>query len=491
MKKSFKLLALMLALIMSISMFAACDKGDENSEGNKTDETSAPTDEYFPDVAKNNYNTDFFITNQADSNSMKYHWVKESDGDAMSEAIYQRQEQVRDYLGVKITATEAGKHDVYHVDFQNAVKNKDNSVQLLMSHVHSGIESLISGGFLADFNDFESINLDADYWNQQFMEDLAIEDMMFLGNSNFNILYTYVVAFNKTMLNQYYDGAVKAGVFEDGDTIYDVVSNYSWTLDKMISLAGLIYVDRTNNGKSDDDTFGLTGVQWVPFIGFLQASNVQLVDLNEDGNYVVSFYNQQNKDITDGVIQKLSNLSKADSAWFKYRIEDTPEIHLQTNRTLMELKSTYALPGLCDYDVEFGVLPYPMYNEAQASVGYRHLQWGGYLCIPSYLENPDMVGDTIDALSLCSKNVKTVSIEKMLGKRLADVPEDAAMIELVWDTVATDFCQAFSSVCSGLYMVPELTHQEEPNVASYHDKMESSANKSIKKFLTTVRAIYN
>ena len=393
--------------------------------------------------------------------------------------------EIKKLLGVEVTATVAGSHDTYYDNFKTAVKNKDDSVHLLMSHVHSGIDSLISGGYLKDFNSFDSINLDADYWNDEFMETLAIDDRMFLGYSDFNALYTYVIAFNKTMMDQYYDSASI-----DGETIYDVVTDYRWTLDKMNTLASLVSIDKTGNGKTSDDTYGITGVQWVPFIGFLQSSNVQLVDLNEEGNYVVSFYNQQTKDITDGVIQILTELSKSDYAWFRYRIEDTPEIHLQTGRTLMELKSTYHLSGLCDYDVEFGVLPYPMYNEAQASVGYRHLQWGGYLCIPSYLGNPDMVGDTIDALSLCSKTVKTVSIEKMLGKRLDDAPDDAAVIELVWDTVVADFGQTFSSLTGSLYMMPELTHQEEPNVASYHDIMERSANKSLKKFLTTVRTIY-
>ena len=491
MKKSFKLIALLLALVMSVSLFAACDKGDKNdTDDNAANETSAPSDEYFPDVAKNNYDTDFFISNQTDCNNMKYHWVEESDGDAMSEAIYLRQEQVRKYLGVEITATEAGKHDVYHVDFQTAVKNKDNSVHLLMSHVHSGIESLISGGYLADFNDFDSLNLDADYWNYQFMEDLAIEDMMFLGNSNFNILYTYVIAFNKTMLNQQYDGAVKAGIFEDGETIYDVVTNYRWTLDKMISLASLVSVDKTGNGKSDDDTFGLTGVQWVPYIGFLQACNVQLVDVAQDGSYKVSFYNELNKAKSTDIVVKLSELSKADYAWFRYRIEDTPEIHLQSNRTLMELKSTNYLPGLCDYDVEFGIIPYPMYDEAQASVGYRHLQWGGYLCIPSYLENPNMVGDTLEMLAYYSANVNTTFYEKLLGKQVADVPEDKAMLELVWGSVVSDFGQTYSTVCGGLYMIPELTHAAEPNIASYHDGMERSANKAIKKFIATTASKY-
>ena len=483
MKKSLRLLALILALAMSISVFVACDSEDD-ADDNDTDAPEETIDEFFPDIEKKNYDTDFFITNQTDCNPMKYYWVEESDGDAMSEALYLRQEQVRKYLGVEITATQASGHTTYHTDFQTAVKNKDDSVHLLISHVHSGIESLISGGYLADFNEFDSINLDADYWNSEFMEGVAIDDLMFLGNSNFNILYTYVIAFNKTMLDQQEDALE--------EPIYDMVLDYRWTIDEMIKLAELVYIDKTSDGKTDDDTFGLTGTQWVPFVGFLNACNIQLVDIAEDGNYKLSFYNQLNQSKTTDLIVKLSNLTKSDCAWFRYRIEETPVVELHTGRALMELRSTNALPSLCDYDVEFGVLPYPMYDVNQKDVGYRHLQWGGYLCIPSYTADPTMVGDTLEMISYYSTNVNTTFYEKLLGKQVADVPEDRQMLDMIWDSIVSDFAQTYSE-CSGniLYMLPTITHQADPNIASYVGGKENSANKNIRKFLAIVKKSYS
>lgn len=485
MKKSLRLLTLILALVMIISSLAACNS-DDTQDDDYDDDTEAVVDEFFPDIAKKNYGTDFFITNQIDCNPMKYYWVEESDGDAMSEALYLRQEQVRKYLGVEITATQAGHHTTYAVDFQTAVKNKDDSVHLLISHVHSGVEGLISGGYLADFNDFDSINLDAHYWNQTFMEGVAIDDLMFLGNSNFNILYTYVIAFNKTMLEQQEDAL--------DESIYDIVTDYRWTLDRMISLAQLVSIDATSDGKTEDDTFGITGVHWVPFVGFLEASNIQLVDIAEDGNYKISFYNSLNQAKTTNLIATLSELAKADYAWFgRYKNDDQygVDIPLYTGRTLMELRATNSLQNLCDYDVEFGVLPYPMYDEAQADVGYRHLQWGGYLCIPSYLVDPTMVGDTIEMLSYYSTNVNTTFYEKLLGKQVADVPEDRKILDMVWDSVVSDFGQTYTTASGNvLYMVPNLTHAADSNISSYHQEVENSANKSIKKFLNTVKKKY-
>jgi len=503
MKKSLKILSLILALLLSFAVFASCDSGSQGGEetttsegkdtenpgsengsstGSETDtEDAEPETHPLPDISKNNYGADYFISIQQDVNTPKYHWVEESDNDVLSEAIFTRQERVREYLGVEITATESGSHTTYTDAFKTAIKNKDDSVHLMLSHVHSGVESIITEGYLQDFSSVEQFDLDADYWNYSFMEGIALNDHMYLGNSNFNILYTYVITFNKTMLDQYDDAL--------NESVYDMVTNYHWTLDQMISLASLVSIDKTSDGKTEDDTFGLTGVQWVPWCGFLQASNIQLVDVNESGTYAMSFYNETNQAKTAALVEKLSALAKSNYVWLRYRIEDTPTVELHTGRALMELRGTIHLQSLCDYELDFGVLPYPMFDEAQKDVGYRHLQWGGYLCLPAYLANPAMACETLEMLSYFSYDVNVAFYEKLLGKQVADAPLDRQMLDIVWDTICSDFGQTYTTASGNLlYMLPELTQvNATQNLASYAKSKESSSNKAIKKFLVKIK----
>ena len=491
MKKSLKLLSLFLALLMTLSVFVACGGDEVETTAEKTadqiEETSgtdAETEsEYFPDIEKKNYDTTFHIYIQHDSNKIEYHWVEESSGDALSEAIFARQEKVRDHLGVEIVCSHVGEHTTYTEAFKTAVKNKDDSIQLMLSHVHSGIESIITGNYLRDFQTIDQVNLDNDYWNMNFMEGLALNDHMFLGNSNFNILYTNVIAFNKTMMDQYGD------VLETD--VYTMVNNKQWTLDKMIGLASTVYIDATADGKTEDDTFGITGIQWVPFIGFLQASNLNYIGIGDSGNYEVVVYNALNQSKTADLVEKLAAMVASDYAWFRYRVESTPTVDLHTGRALMNLIATNSLPNLCDYEIDFGILPYPMYDEAQAPVGYRHLQWGGYLCVPSYTADPAMVGETLEMLAYFSDDVNVTFYEKLLGKQVADVPLDRQMLELVWDTICPEFGQAYTDASGNwLYMLPELTWVNATNnLASYVKAKESSSNKKIKKFIVDVEKL--
>jgi hypothetical protein len=510
MKKSLKILSLILALILSFSVFAACDSGSSSTDetkaetptgdkengseagttadGSGAENASDETDSEeqietapMPEIDKKNYGADYFMHIQQDVNAMNYHWLEESDNDPMSQALFARQEKVREHLGVTITASEAGANTTYTEAFKNAIKNKDDSIQLMLSHVHSGIESLVTGGYLQDFKNVEQLNLDADYWKYDFMEGIALNDHMFLGNSNFNILYTHVIAFNKSMLEQYGDAL--------NESVYDMVFNKRWTLDQMISLASLVSIDQTANGKTEDDTFGITGIQWIAFVGFLNASDIQLIDVDESGQYALSFYNELNQAKTTALIEKLSAMVASDYAWFRYRVESTPEVQLYTGRSLMELKGTKALSSYCDYDIDFGILPYPMYDEAQAEVGYRHLQWGGYQCIPAYLADPVMAGETLEMLSYYSYDVNVTYYEKLLGKQVADAPLDRQMLDIVWDTICSDFGQTYHEASGGvLYMVPELTWvNTTQNIASYYKSKEKSSSKLIKKFLINVK----
>ncbi len=492
MKTTLRLIALVLVLIMSVSALAACANGEETTtEAPSSESNNATTEvtteeeefayEFNPEIPETDYATDFILSIMTDSNEMTYHWVEEGLGDAMSESIYARQESVRKHLGVEVVGKKhTGDHTNYFEEYQIAVKNKDDSLHMAITHVYNGVTNLITGNYLRDFATIDAFNLEADYWNLGTMENTALGGKMFLGNSKFNILYTHVLAFNKTMMEQYED--------ELGTTVYEMVDNYQWTLDQMIALAEKVSIDTASDGKTSDDTYGITGTQWIEFIGFLNAANVQLIDQNEKGEYVIACYNEINAEKTDAIINKLSALVESSNAWFRYRIEETPLIGLETGRALMTISRTGSLPNLCNYeDLKFGVLPYPMYDEAQKDVGYRHLQWGGHTVIPSYLANEEMVYQTIELLSYYSAGVNNTFYEKLLGKQAADAPDDRRMLELIWSTICGDIGQTYSNVGSILYLVPELTWVESTNnLASYIAAQEKSVARGFKNFMKQV-----
>lgn len=488
--KYVKLISLTVALVLFLTALAGCGNQTggneehttvaENQEGNSETQLK---EEVHPEIAKKNYREEFYFTIMTHVNNPDYYWVKEPQNNNLSDAIYNRQVYVQDYLGVEMFGTPETDPSLYVSNFKTAVKNQDDSVHMMLSHCTTGIDGFITGNYFLDYNDMTSINLDADYWNYDFMDQISVNGHMYLGYSDFNIIRTNVVAFNKQMLAMYADSI--------DEPLYDMVKNYRWTLDKMISVADLVYTDATSDGKSIDDTFGFSSDYEVPYASLLQACNINLVEPDEKGNYMISVYNQKNKQKTSDFVDKLYNFVRSDSAYFDADPSFGPPANVFVNgRALMYLARTTTLPGFLDDDIDFGVLPYPMYDEAQKDVGYRSLQWGGYICVPSYLKNPEMVYETLEILSFASDDVNIAYYEKLLGKQIADAPDDRLMLDIVWESACSDFGLTYGSATgkSFCWILGSVTKMgTTQNLASYIATHESVANKNLKKFIAKVQ----
>ncbi len=489
MKKAFRFLLILLALVLALSAFVGCNDYElEMPEEEEEDVDGDGGVDYFPDVEKNNYDQDFnFYIGPSNPADQFYMDDDTNDGSPMDEAVYNRQERVQNYLGieiVKVTYPDAGFNN-YNTYVQTAVQNMDGTMDALVTHVHGGVGALISDNLLIDLSEFEGVDLEADYWNLKFMDTIELNGNYFLGLNDTNLMFTYVIAFNKDMLALYESSMEKS--------IYDLVKDKEWTLDQMISIANLVYTDKTGDGKTTDDTYGITGCAWVPFCGFLTSSDIPMLAQDQSGAYIVSINQSQYFEKADALVTTIRELDASNCAYFDHDY-NTISVPLTSGRALMQVQSTNVLPGMLDYNVEFGVLPYPMYDLNQQSVGYKSLQWGGYIGVLSYLKNPIMVGETLELLAFYSENVKITFYEKLLGKQVADMPDDAAMLEIIWDSVATDVGQTFITACglddSGVcYTVPALIwgNESNKNLASYIQGKEKAINQNFDKFLKGIK----
>ena len=492
MKDYVRIIALVLALLMTAAAFAGCggkapeettEKGIGEQTTQAVSEEIVTEDEYKPSIEQKNYGKEFYLNILPDVNPTDFYWVKESTNTSLSDAIYNRQEKVRDYLGVDVIGITTEGENRYVEPFKNAVKNKDGSVDMLLSHVYYGIDGFITGNYLTDLHDIPEINLDADYWKYDVMDGISANGHFYLGFSDYNIIYTHVITFNKELLSKYED--------QLDEDIYSTVENYRWTLDKFIWLASLVYTDANSDGKSPDDTFGFVSGMTIGYAGMLQGCDIQLIDADEQGNYVMSIYNDKNKMKMSSLVDKLHSLVRSSYAFMPDKIPaEGPS--MANGRALMTISGTYWLSNLLDYGIDFGILPYPMYDEAQKDVGYRHLQWGGYICVPSYLPDPAMAAETLEMLSYFSDDVNIAFYEKMLGKQVADVPQDRRMLDIVWDGACSELAQTYYSVIKDsseyLYALERLTQEGTTfSLASYVATCQNSVNRKLKKFFANVK----
>lgn len=472
-----KMLSLVLALLMVFSTLTACG---EETEGEKnsvsTDAESNPIEseeetEKQLTVEPNNYDQEFCAIYNGAAFREGYYFVNQENfqhGDALGDAVYEREQIIEEYLGVDIVAIMAD--DGYVTPISNAINAGDDTYQLVMTHAYYGIVDFIVGNQMRDFQEFDNLQLTGDHWNSTLMQELAINDTMYCGYNDFCLASCYLVGFNKDMVEDHSDHI--------GD-LYEHVRNKTWTLDKLIEYSALVSADDGDGRWTAKDTYGFSSLAAMPLISFQVASGVKLLKQNDEGLFYISSMVDTPEKIVE-LDEKIFNLMNRDAT---YKGGFGTELHLSSNRVLFELVYNFDLILTRNDDIRIGVLPYPLWDTNQEE--YYSMNWGGVLMIPTTVENDDMVGDVIELLAWHSDSVEVAFYENLLGSKLANAPEDAEMLKIIWDSVVTDmgltYCSSSSNLNSLLYAIPTRVTSGGPSYATRHKANARGVESALKK----------
>ena len=108
MNRIYKYITFFLILTIIFSFFAACERGEIETSVETTESTNI-VEEVKLSVEKKDYNEDFYMF--LHTGFFEYYWVEDSGADAMSEAIFARQQHVYDHLGVNLIGKLEKQHD--------------------------------------------------------------------------------------------------------------------------------------------------------------------------------------------------------------------------------------------------------------------------------------------------------------------------------------------------------------------------------------------
>ena len=463
------------ALLAGLLLFsaAACSTGDDPTETNSTFATEIETEAdtgYKPDIETKDYDCEFVITGAQPIAG----WAvagEDSAGDPFLDSIYERGVRIKDHLGVELVLAESGGEYDYDNVVIRTVQSGDDTYQLVTTACHLGVNTLISSGAMYDFADLESINTEAPYWAPDLMEEYVVNDQYLIGYNDFCLANVSCIVFCKDLADEY----MLKYPYED-------VSNMKWTMDRMMSFASNVAKDNGDNVWDEKDMYGIVGVGFSDIVPFATSNGVKMADKDEDGVYHVAY--NDNPERTLAMLEKVNEMRHAEYAYFWVPFTDRMDkvVPFEEGKALMKLTTTTGFTGLRGASIRFGVLPYPMFDEAQGE--YLSLSWNGLLMIPGSIKQPDMVSDVVELLAYYTAPVKTAFYEDLLGSKLADAPEDAEMLNVIWDSQSNDVCLITAEDGNRvwvdlLYMVPTLCTDGIDQYASYLRSRTKSANKII------------
>lgn len=258
---------------------------------------------------------------------------------------------------------------------------------------------LITGNYLLDLNEIDTLQLDGNWWHNKLNDTLQIGDKQYIASGALNLMPYDVMTsifFNKDMHTNY-------GL----DDYYTLVREGKWTLDKLIEDCQAVATPNSDGKwtfkEGGDGVYGIAIHTDFP-AHFLYGSGIQYVT-EENGKYMLNIESDRMYaaaerisdlfDATAGVAVGQSGTNGSDADFY--------ETLFGAGRSLFLMDELKGGISLRNSDVDFGLLPAPKYTEDQESYITDLTQRTMFFCIPVSNTHADKTGIVIDALTYASQ----------------------------------------------------------------------------------------
>ncbi|MCR5262957.1 MAG: hypothetical protein K6D94_03715 [Clostridiales bacterium] len=477
--KLIRISSALLALLISAAAAAACgDSSSQPSGGNAPSDvgggaaveettTEDPNGLRLPDDLDFDGSTIMFLTEHSsgyDWYTSKEIYAEQENGELFNDAVYRRNLLVEDRLNVKIAQTNV---DTAVNVAQKSLSAGDTEYDVVMPYINSNIK-LIQQGLCYNLYDIPYLDLEKPWWDQRANDNMTIGGKLYMTTGDISILdneCTMVMFFSKKMVADY---ALT--------TPYDYVTGGTWTHETLNSMLHTVILDVDGDGKfNKNDQFGLSIAGNAP-ISFYFAAGERIIDTDESGELQLMMNSRRAPEVIDRIISTCINPDAYNNVnKFSGGFDEACKMFLD-GRLMITTFALVDINGLRDAEFEFGILPYPKFDEIQED--YDSLISSGLspaTSVPYNVKNKEMSGAVLEALAYQSVDTLTVAYyDNALKTRYVRDEESGAMLDIIFATRVYDL--GFMMDVGGLSsLVGSLYSKKSTDFASAYAKAEPKA----------------
>ena len=483
--------ALLLAALLAVSL-TSCGGGTEqptgDTAGDVTDapaaDTSAETEEL--DALEQRLlvddgleDTDFsgrIFRILGDDACEDYYTMEAETGDVLDDAVYERNAIVSDRFNVVIEANVFDEGKLVST-LKNSVMAGDDEYQLFAGHIiYAG--NAVGQGIYYNWYDMPHIDFSKPWWSDSTVEDLTYDGKAFIAMGDFalsTIDSTYCIYYNKQIASEY-----------DLPDLYEMVNSGKWTIDALSEITKQVYRDLNGDGKEDDqDLYGFVMWPRSPVNTFLWAFGEKFGKKQDDGKIVMDYFNDKVIEIyqklidfcwnTEGTFMDTKSPSGTNTQNIAFDMFLNNQVLFQPNTF------NVAATALRDFETDYGIIPFPKWDEAQE--GYYTMVDGGHegLAIPLSVGDTDFTGMIVEALTAESyKHTVPTFYDIVLKAKGSRDEQSIAMLDMIFDGRVFDFGYVFGEFGAAFW--PQyMVERKSADIASYYEKNHLSFDKRIEK----------
>ncbi|MBE6612061.1 MAG: hypothetical protein E7632_06180 [Ruminococcaceae bacterium] len=491
-------ISMSLAVLLLASLLASCGEGatstDTTASGGETTANVDPSTVCnLPDT--NWGGREFRVLGFDDPDRPQFVnfeiWAEAENGDVVNDAIYRRNTAVEDKFNVKIVQdlVATGDRNTYTLAHMRTMALAGEDLYDLAFCNLAGMGSASREGLFYDLNDVEHIDFSKEWWNPDVNDAVAVNGRVFFTSSDFSLRdknRAYLLVFNKDMAKQFSLG-----------NYYDMVRDGAWTLDKMAEGCKAAANDLNGDGKVDcDDSFGLTMDSYNAGVAMAVGAGVRSIQ-QVDGELVLAINNEHTVDVLDKVLS-ITVPDYVTSSCEEWQGKKIPfDSHWSFSGGVFEAGRalfTTAFPHMLkDFSAgcssDYGILPFPKYDEAQAGY-YNHADVHCMLFgIPSTTPDPDFAGFVLEALSYeASTTSLPAYIEISCKTKYTYDPDSADMLDMIFSSVMFDSTKIYGIGGIGDLMY-NTVKKGSNSFASDYASLEESALADLEKLIEDIGAV--
>jgi len=440
--KKITAVILLLTLLSSACFLAACGKGGEgksevssgHSSSNQSESGGTESD-IFESIPKetrfDGQKIVFLCVSESASGEIYSEDLNEK---LMNDAVYARNMLVEQRLGVKI-AVEYGSGGVSCIEMmRQSISAGGDDYQVIMPYATDAAALALEKNLL-NLDEIDELNLKNEYWDQNANKGLSIGGKLFfaIGSMTYSDkALTLVYCFNKTVAET-----------NKMDDPYELVLSGEWTMDKMLSMAREVTFDSSGDGQMGiDDTWGLF-LNTSSGSLFFEASGERMSSKDEYDLPIVTVGSQRGVDVFDKILSiytdaKATLLIEANNdAAIAHGYDGcyhAADMAMVEGRALFRTMNLTDLSALSNYEVDFGILPYPKYDKNQdkyfSTVSLFYVK---PVCIP--ISNTNVTATAYTLAAMCAASVETVEksyYEVLLKQRQVKDEKSEPMLDIIF-----------------------------------------------------------
>ena len=480
-----KLLALLLAALLTAPAFLSCSDSGTNEEAAAETTASTPSAEeetapeeteptIYDDVPTGSFDGhEFRMLNVVSNYAYVLLTAEELIGETINDAVFNRNALVGDKLNVTFSEEIVGWGDIAGA-ITNMVAADEYTYDIVFDEVQASIKYPANGQVL-NLYDLPELNFEKPWWDAGSVETLSVGDSLYMVNGDIHLMYgesAWVLFFNQNMLAEY-----------NMESPYTIIKEGRWTFDKMHEMVSQVALDLNGDGiLNSDDQFGLATHSDFSLV-LLTSAGEGLLYKNEENIPEWKELPEKVFSLSEKIYQQFFDLNIA----FQQYLSPIGSIggivdHFMQGKSLFLCEVLGHAKTLRDMEDNFGIIPTPKYDETQENYNTFIARSAQTLMVPvtnRELSRTAIILENLGAESF--KSVRPAYYDVQLSGKTARDADSLEMLDIIFAGRRYEMAYIFGANTIGAAYISATEKGSE--LASTVSKLNKAVSKTMEKTL--------